>query len=330
MTNPIVSLIDKFKEEQVIPRLRTTVIGLAQDFWKDGSENPLHNLKILESLYNRRATSHSFIQDVASTPSAKGLKPAKPAWHALPGEISEKMWGPGCVTPGDDVISDMLILPLSINKDMSVLDLSAGLGSRLRRTVDKFGVYITGLEPDPEIAVRGMELSVKAGKGKRAVIAAYDPNNFKHSKLYNCIIARETFYRVKNKDKFFKAIADCSQPKAHLSFTDYIVDPQNREKPGVKSWMAFEKDAQPFSADEMKKSWAKVGYDVRVRDDQTNLYRMEVFQGLKRLVDFMNSGVVLDEATQKAVSRRLLTWQNRLDALNAGMRFYRFFAIKEG
>ncbi len=76
------------------------------------------------------------------------------------------MWGEGFVTPGGEAVSDMLIKPLGLNKQMSVLDLSAGLGGRMRKATEETGASFTGLEPDPGIAKRGMEMSVKAGKGQ--------------------------------------------------------------------------------------------------------------------------------------------------------------------
>jgi len=331
MTNTVLYLLYKYAGARVFPRVRDSMLGIAQDFWKDGPENPLLKIAFMQKVLMGKAKT-PYMND-ASSDKTRGVGLEVPmanlGWHALPGEVSEKMWGVECITPGDDVISDMLITPLSLSKDMSILDLSAGLGFRLRRTVEKFGVYITGLEPDPDIAVRGMGLSVKAGKGNRAIIAAYDPENFNHTKTYDAIIARETFYRVIDKDKLFKNIALCAKPKARISFTDYIIDPQNREKSAVKAWMSFEKHAAPLTLAEMTAVCAKVGFNIKVHDDQTNLYRIEVFQGLKRLADFINSGVALDDYTKKEVSRRLQTWQFRLGALSQGMRFYRFLATKD-
>ena len=98
-----------------------------------------------------------------------------PLWHAAPGEISEKMWGAGFVTPGGQIIDGHANAPLGLMKEMSVLDLSAGLGGRMRDMVDAIGLHVTGLEPDAAIAERGMQMSLKAGEVKHALIAHYDP-----------------------------------------------------------------------------------------------------------------------------------------------------------
>ncbi len=52
------------------------------------------------------------------------------------------------------------------------------------------------------------------------------------------MIARETFYRVENKQEFFEALAACLKPQAQISFTDYLVNPEDRTKPAIVRWMA--------------------------------------------------------------------------------------------
>jgi cyclopropane fatty-acyl-phospholipid synthase-like methyltransferase len=247
----------------------------------------------------------------------------------MPGEVSEKMWGEGYVTPGDVEVTDRLIRPLGINKDMSLLDLSAGLGGRLRKTTDDYGVYINGLEPDPEIAKRGMEMSKAAGRGKRVTITAYDPLKLTVDRLYDCIIARETIYRVTEKEKFIKSIVASCKPKAQVSFTDYIVDPEVRDKPAIIAWRAFEKGSDPLGLVQMAEMWAKAGFNLRVHDDMSDFYKKEVMVGLARFAKFMASGGPKPDAeTKKSIDKRITTWAHRMAAMEQGMKFYRFYGLR--
>lgn len=337
MSNSLAALVEKLPlGPDILPRAKRLVLGITHDFWKDGEANVFADLKQLalkprqleltdNSAPNTPGTPHAGMATPTSAPKGKSL----PEWHAAPGEISEKMWGNGFLTPGDEAVSEMLIAPLGLNKDMSVLDLSAGLGGRLRQTVEKFGVYITGLEPDQQIAQRGMEMSVRAGKGKHAVITAYDPNNFAVAKTYDAIIARETFYRVTDKDKFFKALASCTKPKAQITFTDYIVNPEDRNKPAILAWTKFEQGSAPLGLVEMAEAWAKVGFNLRVHDDQTDFYSKEVIKGLKHFAVFMASGVKPDAETKKSLMRRMQTWTHRMAAIQQGMKFYRFYGTRQ-
>ncbi len=254
--------------------------------------------------------------------------PPKRLWHALPGEISEKMWGTGYVTPGGKAVADLLIKPLGLTKDMNVLDLSAGLGGPMRDTAEEYGAYFTGLEPDPEVAARGMEMSRRAGKSRHAPVEHYTPQTFTVSRAYDCILAREVFYRVADKPAFFKALADCAKPKAQLAFTDYILDAEHRDKPAVKAWQAFEANAMPLGLVEMAEAWAKAGFNLRVNEDLTGFYEKEVLKGLKRLVQAVHAELKPDAETKKSLLRRIETWSHRLAAMEQGMKFCRFYGVK--
>lgn len=324
MPNPLPALLSKMpRPARLAARF---AVGLAQDFWKDGDTHPF-----ARHLEARAAKKQSTVQ-AAATPSSSAAEEqaaaAPTVWHALPGEISEKMWGEGFVTPADAEVTEMLINPLGLNKDLSVLDLSAGLGGRLRRATEEFKVYITGLEPDPQIAARGMELSVRAGKGKHAEIVHYDPTNITLTRRYDCILARETFYRVPDRQAFFAVLAAATKPGAQVSFTDYIVNPEYRDNPAIKAWIAGEKGTNPASVVEMAEDWAKVGFKLRVHDDQTDMYIKHVHAGLKRLAMFMATGVTPDEETRLSLARRLRSWGMRIAALQNGAKFYRFYGTK--
>jgi cyclopropane fatty-acyl-phospholipid synthase-like methyltransferase len=220
-------------------------------------------------------------------------------------------------------------MPFSLTKDMSMLDLSAGLGFRMRKTSHEFGLYINGREPDPEIAARGMAMSVQAGMGKRDIITAYDPMNFVDTHKYDCVVARETIYRVVNKKKFISAIVACCKPQVQVSFTDYIVNPESQNQPAILAWRAFEPDSAPLSLVEMAEIWAKAGISLRVHDDQTEYYKKEVKKGIIRFAKYMASGIHPDAETKKAIEKRITTWAHRLAAMEQGMRFYRFYGLRQ-
>jgi cyclopropane fatty-acyl-phospholipid synthase-like methyltransferase len=301
--------------------LRRELVGIAEDFWKDGNwESPAPRFKKKEAPLVKSEPA----------PIAKPAEPKIPRgiWHAAPGEVSEKMWGEGCVTPADEYITDLLIKPLSLTKDMSALDLAAGLGARMRKTSEEYGTYINGREPDPEIAARGMALSVGLGLGKRDSITAYDPLNLVETRKYDCIIARETLYRVGDKKKFIGAIVGCCKPRVQLSFTDYILNSESLNQPAVVAWKAYEKDAQPASLVEMAELWAKAGISLRVHDDQTEYYKKEVKRGLVRFAKFLASGAKPDAETKKAIEKRITTWAHRMAAMEQGLKFYRFYGLK--
>ncbi len=327
MANPILSLVDKHLGPHFVPRLKQHIVGLAEDFWKDGELNLL-GLDVMHRGEKPEPVAQ-FVEPMPQ-PQPRYVPASKSGrlWSAAPGEISEKMWGEGFVTPGDVEVNKMLIAPLGLNKQMSVLDLSAGLGGRMRLTAEETGAYITGFEPDPSIAERGMQLSVKAGKSKHASITHYDPSKLVLDRSYDCVLARETFYRVPSRGLFYTAIAKHTKPRAQLAFTDYVVDPEYRDHPAMLAWKENEKLANPIGLDENVEAWAKVRFSIRVHEDLSDYYKAEVIRGMGRLMKFLASDVKPDAETGQSVLRRIDTWKYRLAAMDAGMKFYRFYGTK--
>src|ERR1700743_2846437 len=121
MPNPVSALVDKHFGADFLPRLKQTVFGLAEDYWHDGPETPFFG--------KAGAKSASSQPDPGGKTKAVGIKTANGGaketakWHAIPGEISEKMWGAGFVVPGGEKVWEMLTAPLGMNKSMNILDL---------------------------------------------------------------------------------------------------------------------------------------------------------------------------------------------------------------
>lgn len=333
MRNLLREMIDKKFGPHFLPQLVQQVRGLAEDYWEDGSENLLSfgleagtPMPVKKKEKKANAFKPQAAAPRAKMPAAKEKQYTE--WHAAPGEISEKMWGDGFVTPGDETINNLLVRPLGLTKAMSVADLSAGLGGRMRRTAEETGAYITGMEPDAELAQRGMEMSIRAGQGRHAVIQHYNPSAPVFDRHYDAFIARETFYRVPNMAAFCEAVAKNSKPQAQLAFTDYILDPEHRQNPAIVAWQKHEKLAQPMGLVDSSQIWAKHGFAISVHEDLTNFYLTEVADGIKRLMRFLASGVKPDKETAASLLRRVEMWQHRIAALNAGLKFYRFYGKK--
>lgn len=330
MANPLRNLLQKKAVAELSARTCWVLTGIAHDFWKDGPENPFLRFRARPSI---GVAKPSPPPPAVPPRPVRTTSPAVPsAWRAMPGEISEKMWGEGFVAPGGGAMLDMLLKPLGLDKQTNVLDLSAGLGAFLHKATADFGAYVTSLESDPAIAIRANELLIESGKGKVDAITYYTPDAFVPaktvSKVYDCIIARDVFYRVRDKHKFFTALAACTKPQAQISFTDYIVNPEDKNKPAIVAWTAYEGNVAPLGLVAMAEAWAKVGFKLRVHDDQTHFYRQEVLGGLQRLAQFLATGIRPDAETRQDILRRMDLWTHRLTAMEQGMKFYRFYGTK--
>ena len=315
------SFIHKLTGAHPGARLKKAASDLAHDLWYDGPENPfiqLLNRASFKKLNTKNDTARDF-----SVPKSSASQ-----WQAVPGEVAEVMWGQGWIMPGEPAISEKLIKPIPLKKQMSVLDLSAGLGGRAQQLVDEFGVVVTGLETDANIAVRGMTLLMEAHNGRKASITSYDPSTFKLNKGYDAIMARELLYKIEDKEKFLQSLIKCANPNAYVSFTDYIVDPDQLAASGIKAWTAYENQAHPIGLIEMGEVWAKSGFYLINQEDLTSVYKKEILLGLKRMVTFLSTSKNPNAVTRRALRRDLQLWMHRLGAIEAGMRLFRFLGTK--
>lgn len=299
------------------PRLRAAAIGLAQDYWKDGGAEPHPKTPV------KRKARRRIYEEAA--PLSRPDQSRR--WHANRIAVIERIWGQGMSRPGDEALLDVLIAPLGLNREMNVLDLAAGLGGLARRIAKDYNAYVAGMEVDAEMAKRGMEISVEQGRAKHASVDHYDPASFVPAKHFDCFVARDIFYRIADRPKFFKAIALGLKPRGQLAFTDFILDPEHAENAAVRDWLAHDRGANPLSLADMTQAWAKLGFDVRVNEDQTKLYHAEIVKGLARFMLFLSKNPPDDE-TKPFVLHEIEKWGWRAKALEQGLKYCRFYAIK--
>lgn len=292
-------------------RVLGEIIGQAQDFWYDPPADMIGKPQ-------HQAKKHAV--DVPAAPAAVQ------GWSADRPQILQIIWGEGEVAPGGEYLNKMMVAPLGLQADHSVLDLAAGLGNFARLLAHKFNLYVTGMEADPQLAAAGMALSTHQGKAKHASVAPYDLVSFTAEKHYDVVIARELFFRVPDKKAFFTQLAKSLKPKGQVVFTDYVVEPTDRNQTPILEWLGFEAGAAPLAMEELKEALKAAGLDVRVMDDQTPFIHQEIVHALAKFAQFLRSHQP-DEATRVLVKGEIELWARREAAIANGLKLVRCHAI---
>lgn len=253
----------------------------------------------------------------------------KPLWNATRIQVAEKMWGEGLTSPGGREYTEDLVKPLGLNKTMSVLDLSAGLGGLTRTMHRVYGAWVTGLEANPMLAEYGMDYSRRARLEKQAPIEHYDPNNITVTKRYDAIISKEVFYTVSDKGALFRKLKEITKPHGQLLFIDYVLADADSMK-NLKVWADTEPlEPFPITVDETKKLAARNGFDVRVAEDLTARQIGFIASALAILQTHLETHE-LDLETRQAVQGEVQLWGKRAEALMKGLKLYRFHALFPG
>lgn len=252
-------------------------------------------------------------------------------WQTPRAKVLGMLWGEGFSHPGDTEHVLELVKPFALDPAMTVMDLCAGLGGGVRAIVEEFGVWVSGMEPDPDLAAAGMQISTAAGLAKKAEIQHYDPETLDiRAGTVDCLLCRQLPHRLEDKPKFFRAIDRALKNRGQLVLTDYVLaDPSKADSPPIQAWMACE--TAPLSLrteEEYADTLKELGFDLRVREDMTAGYRRMVLNGWAGLAA-ATEGATLDPELVKALVDELERWTRRIAAFDAGdLKLVRFFAIK--
>lgn len=252
----------------------------------------------------------------------------KPLWTATRIEVVEKIWGPGFSTPGGDQFIPSLVKPLGLNPAMSVLDIGAGLGGASRAMAKQYGTWVTGIEPNPVLAEAGMFRSQKSGLARQAPVLSADLENFTWNKRVDAILSKEAFYTVRNKDKLIDSIEAVMKPRGQLLFTDYVIDRELAKGRDFDAWRASEPvEPNPWTVEQYAAALAQRNLDIRIAEDNSDTQRTLILTAIQELVKHLET-VAMDRDTKMVVVEEVELWARRVAALSAGLRYYRFYAMK--
>lgn len=263
------------------------------------------------------------------------MAPAGPQPRMTPEKLAlaTKLWGEGFHEPlGKNYVPD-LVKPFALNEKMTVLDLGAGLGGGTRAVAERYKVWITGMEPDADFAGAAMQLSVKAGMKTRAPIAAYDIDNLSlPPRKYNCVFAKETFYRATNKRGLLGSIAHGMANDGQVLFTDFVLRKPGHVTPDIKTWLSADTfEGHLWSGEETTGALNELKFDTRIDEDMTPRYRRAVMAGWLTCLEELEKEMER-KRPPKPVLFQLLTdaelWVHRLRALESGdLQVRRYHAI---
>ncbi|MCC6471140.1 MAG: methyltransferase domain-containing protein [Alphaproteobacteria bacterium] len=283
--------------------------------WWDGSD-PVAEPEAPPSAGTGKASGPA-----AARPAAAAPAPAKPRLRLPPEKLESltALWGAGFREPLDKTYVPDLVKPFALNEKMTVVDLGAGLGGGTRAVAERYKVWVTGMEPDPEYAQAAMQLSIKSGMKTRAPIVAYDIDKLALAKQrFNCIYAMETFHRARNKQALFAAIANGVSVEGQVLFTDLVLRKPRAVTPEVKAWIEAEPFAShPWSGEETAAMLKQLGFDTRINEDMTAKYRRLGLLGWKECLERLAG-----KRPPRPVLLQLLDdaelWVRRLRALDSG------------
>ncbi len=151
------------------------------------------------------------------------------------------LWGEGYCLPGGADITESMLRPLNLKPADKLLDLSAGLGGPARAMAKRYEVKVSGLEHREPVAETGMALSREAGVADQVPVNHYNPLTFDLiGEKFDCVIARELFFQVRDKEIFLRKAMRATDEGGHFCFTDYALNDYEMSDPDLAAWAAAE------------------------------------------------------------------------------------------
>jgi len=254
-------------------------------------------------------------------------------------KVSEQLWGPGNLGPGDAEFVTELCGSLRLSKEKSVAFLGVGLGGAARAITNETEAWITGFDSNEAVAREGIEQNTFAGKAKKVTVTVCDYETLSlPKKKFNDVISKDELHLVHDKARLIKEIAETIKPGGTFLFTDFVApgEPLTPEQLALlfsSQWGT----PRPVSPGVYAKFVQDAGLDLRVNADITPRFAQMVTGGwanLRRLLDHM-AGEETDPSRRalllRVVAEEAGIWANRLEAFRDGrLALYRFVALKSG
>ena len=252
-------------------------------------------------------------------------------WETSRLKLVQEIWGEGFSSPGGTEHILNMIKFFGLNPAMSVLDLGAGLGGATRTMSERFGVWVTGLEADPDLAEAAMALSTKAGMAKKAPISHFDPETFTHKpKSIDCAFSKEFLFTVKDKPAFLRTVENLLKPRGQFLFTDYVLNTTGNDSIALQKWREFEPNTpHPWTVQDYKQALTELHLDVRVIEDNTKDFHKMVTQAWADYIRRLEGRAVAPDEAPALVDEVEL-WTRRIQAIESGdLRVCRVHALKK-
>ncbi len=224
-------------------------------------------------------------------------------WPRARRAAAEQLWGESCTAPGGVEFTVELSRPLNPAPGVALLEMTSGLGGGTRAIANTFGIYVTGIDGDADLAIDGQLRSTSLGMERRASIRAIDLDGFELKPgAFDAALAREAFYMVADKARLFASIARGLRPGGQLVFTDLVASGKRQMGPPMQRWMAAERSVpHPIMPQQMVEQLQRF-FVVKAADDITPIYRSMILSGLMHFAGQLKG---------KRVPRQLLEWTSR-------------------
>jgi hypothetical protein len=257
-----------------------------------------------------------------------------PAWTPRRLEVTDLLWGKGCMWPGGTEEVMRMAVPFGLSGASSLLLVGAGGGGPALRLAGELGVWVGGFEADPvllEVAADRLH-GAGAALAKRTSVQPWNPAVPAFRKqAFHFALSIEAL-RGPATAQIVAAIRGAVKPGGQVSILETVApQPLDAHDPIVAAWCRLEHRAPPPpGTDWVTAPMSQSGFDIRVTEDVTARHARYAVTGWKLLLREMKTNKP-PRRRAAAVVAEAEYWMRRIELLRTGrLRVMRWLAIHDG
>jgi cyclopropane fatty-acyl-phospholipid synthase-like methyltransferase len=255
-----------------------------------------------------------------------------PEWPSARIGIAEALWGEGFLFPGGAAETLRLARPMGLSAASSLLLIGAGSGGPPRGIASELGVWVSGFEANHRLAALANERSVRAGLGRRAQVATWDPRVPKFPlHYYHHGMALEPLRGCKP-EPTLAAVSLALKPGGQLVLVEIVADLKlDAADPAVAAWVRLDRRPPDVPSElAITRVLGRLGFDVRIVEDISHRHMEHAMAGWREAIAAMEDRrPTLHQLA--LVVREAELWLARFRLMRAGrLRQVRWHAIGRG
>jgi hypothetical protein len=255
------------------------------------------------------------------------------AWDRDRLGVADELWGEGCQWPGgtDEVMR--CTVPFGLAPSSSLLLLGAGAAGPTVRIATELGIWVSGFEADPVLALVAERRIQKAGAvAKRSSVQALDLAKpvFKKNAFHSALSIEAL--RGEQPQMMIAAMRRAIKFGGQMAVIETVApQPLDPGDPAVAAWCRLERRAPPPAGfDWITKPMSERGFDLRVNEDLTARQVRYAVTAWMRLVREMKTNRPPPRRAMAVVNEAEL-WFRRIDLMTTGkLKVMRWLSIHDG
>ncbi len=258
--------------------------------------------------------------DFSGPPTVEGWPPQRLA-------VVQALFGEGMIAPADPEALTKMTHPLGLAKEMTVVEVGAGLGGIARAIAAEADIYITGFEPDAELARVGNDISTKHGMGRKVRITHLPRGGLDvRPETVDAVIAKEALLTVEDKPTVFAAIRRALRPGGQLMMSEYMLVGDEISSLVAQWSHATPVPLYPMSVKATRAELEKLGFQVRIVEDITAEYDKGARKAFADMAQHIEAGGAAEHMAPWVLAEGEV-WSRHLAALASGeVKVYRIYA----